>query len=83
MIGEAMTLEYTIIDNASSAVPEAPLESLSAARTLRKMGCSYGVNRIDLIVEDVEGDWPEQWGEDIGEIPDQPSVLNHGSSLLG
>ncbi|WP_404790136.1 hypothetical protein [Altericista sp. CCNU0014] len=25
---------------------------------------SHGINRVDLIVDDVEGDWLEQWGEE-------------------
>jgi hypothetical protein len=61
-----MTIENSVIQN---AIPEQPiqetaLESLRAARTLQKMRRSHGVNRVDLIVDDVEGDWLEQWGEE-------------------
>ena len=78
-----MILEHTIIDNAPSAVPAAPLESLSAARTLRKMRRAHGVDRVDLIVEDVDGDWPEPWDKDIDENQDESPVTNPDSSLLG
>jgi hypothetical protein len=56
-----MTIENAIIQNASTEEPmqENPLESLRAARTLQKMRRSHGVNRVDLIVEDIEGDWLE------------------------
>jgi hypothetical protein len=61
-----MTIENSVIQN---AIPEQPiqetaLESLRAARILQKMRRSHGVNRVDLIVDDVEGDWLEQWGEE-------------------
>jgi hypothetical protein len=60
-----MTLERAILQNtASDSVQDTPLESLKAARTLQKLRRSHGVNRVDLIVEDVEGDWLEQWGEE-------------------
>lgn len=54
------------IENAVTEEPmqENPLESLRAARTLQKMRRSHGVKRVDLIVEDIEGDWLEQWGEE-------------------
>jgi CO dehydrogenase nickel-insertion accessory protein CooC1 len=61
-----MTIENFVIQN---AIPEQPiqettLESLRAARALQKMRRSHGVNRVDLIVNDVEGNWLEQWGEE-------------------
>lgn len=61
-----MTIENAIIQNATPGEPiqEASLESLRAARTLQKMRRSYGVNRVDLIVDGVDGDWPEQWAEE-------------------
>jgi hypothetical protein len=61
-----MTIENSVIQNAIPEQPiqETPLESLRAARTLQKMRRSHGVNRVDLIVDDVEGDWLEQWGEE-------------------
>ena len=78
-----MTLERSIIENAPSAEPEAPLESLRAARTLRKMRRTHGVNRVDLIVEDVDGDWLEQWDEEIVENQNEPLTTKHDQSLLG
>jgi hypothetical protein len=64
-----MTIENAIIQNSTTEEPmqENPLESLRAARTLQKMRRSHGVKRVDLIVEDIEGDWLEQWGEEAEE----------------
>jgi hypothetical protein len=61
-----MTIENSVIQNAipEQPIPETALESLRAARTLQKMRRSHGVNRVDLIVDDVEGDWLEQWGKE-------------------
>jgi hypothetical protein len=65
-LGDAMTIENAVIQNATTEEPmqENPLESLRAARTLQKMRRSHGVNRVDLIVDDIEGDWLEQWGKE-------------------
>jgi hypothetical protein len=61
-----MTIENAVIQNATTEEPiqENPLQSLRAARTLQKMRRFHGVKRVDLIVEDIEGDWLEQWGEE-------------------
>ncbi len=73
-----MTIENSVIQNAipEQTIQETALESLRAARTLQKMRRSHGVNRVDLIVDDVEGDWLEQWGEEeaVGSkaTPEQP-----------
>jgi hypothetical protein len=65
-LGNAMTIENAVIQNATPEEPmqATPLESLKAARTLQNMRRSHGVNRVDLIVEEVEGDWLEQSGEE-------------------
>jgi hypothetical protein len=64
--GKAITIENSVIQNAIPEQPiqESALESLRAARILQKIRRSHGVNRVDLIAEDVEGDWLEQWGEE-------------------
>jgi hypothetical protein len=61
-----MTVGNSVIQNAipEQPIPETALKSLRAARTLQKMRRSHGVNRVDLIVEDIEGDWLEQWSEE-------------------
>ncbi|NCJ07403.1 hypothetical protein GS597_12970 [Synechococcales cyanobacterium C] len=61
-----MTIENAVIQNATPGEPiqESSLESLRAARTLQKMRRSHGINRVDLIVEGVNSDWPEQWSEE-------------------
>jgi hypothetical protein len=61
-----MTIENSVIQNATPGEPiqEAALESLKAARILQKMRRSHGVNRVDLIVDGVEGNWLEQSGEE-------------------
>jgi tetratricopeptide (TPR) repeat protein len=60
-----MTLEHSVTKNpVEEAKLNAALEALKAARELQRMRRTYGVNRIELLVDDVDGDWLEQWGED-------------------
>jgi hypothetical protein len=60
-----MTIENPSTKNtAEDLAIKAPLESLKAARELRRMRRKYGINYIYLVVDDVDGDWLEQWGED-------------------
>jgi hypothetical protein len=35
--------------------------SIEAARKLQRLRRTYGLDRINLLVDDVEGDWLEQW----------------------
>jgi hypothetical protein len=51
-------------NSAEEAKLNAALEALEAARELRRLRRSHGVNRIELLVDDVDGEWLEQWGED-------------------
>jgi tetratricopeptide (TPR) repeat protein len=51
-------------NSAEEAKLNAALEALEAARELRRLRRSHGINRIDLLVDDVEGDWLEKWGDD-------------------
>ncbi len=39
-------------------------EALAAARQMQQDWLEHGVNFVDLYVENVDGDWLEQWGED-------------------
>lgn len=65
MVEKDMTIENSIIKNTiEDPALKAPLESLKAARELRKMRRAHGIDYIDLVVDDVDGDWLEQWGED-------------------
>jgi tetratricopeptide (TPR) repeat protein len=60
-----MTLDHSVTKNpVEEAKLNAALEALEAARELQRMRRSHGVNRIELLVDDVDGDWLEQWGED-------------------
>ncbi|MGB8701154.1 MAG: tetratricopeptide repeat protein [Thermosynechococcaceae cyanobacterium] len=60
-----MTPENSVATNsAEDAKLSAALEALEAARELQKLRRSHGVDRIHLLVEDVDGDWLEEWGED-------------------
>jgi tetratricopeptide (TPR) repeat protein len=60
-----MTLDYSVTKNpVEEAKLNTALEALEAARELQRMRRSHGVNRIELLVDDVDGDWLEQWGED-------------------
>ena len=40
------------------------LQSLRAAQKLQDDRLNFGIDHINLYVEDVEGDWLERWGED-------------------
>jgi tetratricopeptide (TPR) repeat protein len=61
----AMTPENSVATNSTEdAKLNAALEALEAARELQKLRRSHGVDRIHLLVEDVDGDWLEEWGED-------------------
>jgi tetratricopeptide (TPR) repeat protein len=60
-----MTLDHSVTKNpVEEAKLNAALDALEAARELQRMRRSHGVNRIELLVDDVDGDWLEQWGED-------------------
>ncbi len=60
-----MTPENSVIENSvKDGKLNAALESLKAARELQKLRRSHGVDRIHLLVDDVEGDWLEEWGDD-------------------
>jgi tetratricopeptide (TPR) repeat protein len=60
-----MTLDSSVTKNPVEAAKlNAALEALEAARELQRMRRSHGVNRIELLVDDVDGDWLEQWGDD-------------------
>lgn len=60
-----MTLEHSVTKNpVGEAKLNAALEALEAARELQRMRRTHGVNRIELLVDDVDGDWLEKWGED-------------------
>ena len=41
----------------------AALEALKADRKYRQDKIEHGLQRVDLYVEDVEGDWLEQWSD--------------------
>ena len=43
---------------------DAALEALKADRKYRQDKIEHGLQRVDLYVEDVEGDWLEQWSDD-------------------
>jgi tetratricopeptide (TPR) repeat protein len=65
MVGKDMTIESAVTKNTiDDPALKAPLESLKAARELRQMRREHGIDYIHLVVDDVEGDWLEQWGED-------------------
>jgi hypothetical protein len=40
------------------------LETLKANRRFSQDKVSYGLDRVDRYVEDVEGDWLENWSEE-------------------
>jgi hypothetical protein len=56
-----MSLESVIL-NRSQKVDSA-LDTLRANRRYRQDKRTYGVERVRLYVEDVEGDWLENWSD--------------------
>jgi hypothetical protein len=50
------------------------LKHLEEARQLQIDWMSYGLNCVDLYVEDVDGDWLEKWGDDEEEVQRQKVV---------
>jgi hypothetical protein len=56
-----MSLEKVIL-NQSNKVSNA-LETLAAIRKYSNDKMSHGLGRVDLYVEDVEGDWLEEWSD--------------------
>jgi tetratricopeptide (TPR) repeat protein len=60
-----MTPENSVTENSiRDEKLDAALEALESVRELQKFRRSHGVERIHLLVEDVAGDWLEQWGND-------------------
>ena len=39
-------------------------ESLQAAQKLQNDRLTFGIDHVNLYVEDVDGDWLERWGEE-------------------
>lgn len=58
------TAMITKVEASSQNRVDKALESLRAARVLQRDRQSWGVERVNLYVEDVDSDWLEKWGED-------------------
>lgn len=39
-------------------------QALQAAQQLQKDRLTFGIDHVNMYVEDVDGDWLERWGED-------------------
>ena len=63
----------TAANTPSQARVEKALQSLRAAQKLQKDRLNFGIDHVNLYVEDVEGDWLERWGEDEN-TPDQTPI---------
>jgi hypothetical protein len=57
-----MTVEQAILSQ--TAKVDSALETLRASRKFQKDKLTHGLSRIDLYVEDVEGDWLENWNDE-------------------
>ena len=56
-----MSIESVILSK--DAVEEAR-ESLRAIQKYEQDQRTHGVNRVELYVEDIDGDWLEEWGSE-------------------
>ena len=54
-----MSVEQTILQESSAL--DSALSKLKAARKYRSDKRTYGVERVEQYVSDVEGDWLENW----------------------
>jgi hypothetical protein len=54
----------SIQDSGQDPKLEAARKSLEAAREIRQLRREHGADYIHLVVDDVEGSWLDQWGED-------------------
>lgn len=51
------------------------LQSVRAAQKLQEDRLNFGIDHVNLYVEDVEGDWLERWGEDENTPSQKPISL--------
>ena len=56
-----MSIENSIL---SSSDVESALLTLKAIQTYSRAKREHGINRVDIYIEDVDGDWLEQWESD-------------------
>lgn len=48
------------------------LETLKANRRYQQDKFTFGLDRVDRYVEDVEGDWLDDWADESGEDEQEP-----------
>lgn len=53
---------------------EKVFQALQAAQQLQEDRLTWGINHINLYVENVDGDWLERWGEDEEELGEKVLV---------
>ena len=56
-----MSIENSIL---SSSDVESALLTLKAIQTYSHAKREHGINRVDIYIEDVDGDWSERWESD-------------------
>ncbi|MGB3514606.1 MAG: hypothetical protein WBA93_36430 [Microcoleaceae cyanobacterium] len=49
-------------------------QALQAAQQLQEDRLSWGINHVNLYVENVDGDWLENWGEEEEELGEKVLV---------
>jgi hypothetical protein len=57
-----MAIEQVILSQSEKVA--STLEKLRASRKYQNDKLIHGLNRVDLYVEDVEGDWLENWDDE-------------------
>ncbi len=55
---------------------EKVLQAFQAAQQLQEDRLTWGVNHVNLYVENVDGDWLEKWGEEEEEELGEKLLLN-------
>jgi hypothetical protein len=60
-----MNIEQAILSQSEKV--DRALETLKANRRYQQDKLTLGLDRVDLYVEDVEGDWLDDWTDEAGE----------------
>jgi hypothetical protein len=74
-----MTLERPILKR--SAKVDSAIESLRASRKLQEDRLAHGSKHVDLYVDDVEGDWLENWDDNEPDEAERPNSVQQLSKV--
>ena len=57
-------------------------QAFQAAQQLQEDRLAWGINHVNLYVENVDGDWLENWGEDEEEELGEKLVMRKESGIM-